>query len=217
MNIVIFLKYYLIYHHFYIKILEYQLSGGNIMLFLNDFAKLLKKLHDFIARKSNHMNDKVLHFLVLGFTGLIIFALTYPMFKHFDKKNNPKAMAAIYTFATTMVLTVAMAFILDVSNLIFIPFIFGFILFLFSYQIFKDLDKKDETSKITHYFVTTVIVCFAFSIEICQGFTETGNLEVADAIFGIAGYIMMFYILYIIVTLIKLIFYRKGSESKKDH
>lgn len=187
------------------------------MLFLNDFAKLLKKLHDFIARKSNHMNDKVLHFLVLGFTGLIIFALTYPMFKHFDKKNNPKAMAAIYTFATTMVLTVAMAFILDVSNLIIIPFIFGFILFLFSYQIFKDLDKKDETSKITHYFVTTVIVCFAFSIEICQGFTETGNLEVADAIFGIAGYIMMFYILYIIVTLIKLIFYRKGSESKKDH
>ena len=187
------------------------------MLFLNDFAKLLKKLHDFIARKSNHMNDKVLHFLVLGFTWLIIFALTYPMFKHFDKKNNPKAMAAIYTFATTMVLTVAMAFILDVSNLIFIPFIFGFIIFLFSYQIFKDLDKKDETSKITHYFVTTVIVCFAFSIEICQGFTETGNLEVADAIFGIAGYIMMFYILYIIVTLIKLIFYRKDSESKKDH
>ena len=187
------------------------------MVFLNDFAKLLKKLHDFIARKS-HMDDKVLHFLVLGFTGLVIFALTYPMFKYFDKKDNPKAMTAIYTFATTMVLTVAMAFILDISNLIFIPFIFGFIIFLFSYQIFKDLDKNDETAKMTHYFVTTLITCFALSIEICQGFTETGNMEVADALFGIAGYIVMYYIFYIIIAIFSFIFsHRKDSESKKDH
>lgn len=188
------------------------------MELLNDFAKLLKKLHDFIARKSNHMDDKVLHFLVLGFTGLVIFALTYPMFKHFDEKDNPKAMTAIYTFATTMVLTIAMAFILDVSNLIFIPFIFGFIIFIFSYQIFKDLDKNDETSKITHYFVTTIITSFAFSIEICQGFTETGNMEVADALFGIAGYIVMYYIFFIIIAIFNFIFsHRKDSESKKDH
>ena len=187
------------------------------MELLNDFAKLLKKLHDFIARKS-HMNDKFLHFLVLGFTGLIIFALTYPMFKHFDKKNNPTAIAAIYTICTTMVLTVAMAFILDVSNLIFVPFILGFIIFLFSYQVFKDLDKNDETSKMTHFFVTTIIISFAFSIEICQGFTETGNMEVADAVFGIVGYIVMYYILYIIVVIFNFVFsYRKDSKSKKDH
>ena len=182
--------------------------------FLYEFAKLLKKLHDFIERKSNHMDDKVLHFLVLGFTGLLIFALTYPMFKRLDKKNDSIAMAAVYTIATTAILTISMAFVLDVSEeLIGVPFIIGFTIFIFSYQIFKVLDRNEQAFRMTNYFTTTIIICFAIAIEVCQGRTKTGNMEVADALFGIAGYIVMYAIMHIIITLFKLIFRHKNSEA----
>ena len=183
--------------------------------FLYEFAKLLKKLHDFIERKSNHMDDKVLHFLVLGFTGLLIFALTYPMFKRLDKKNDSIAMAAVYTIATTAILTISMAFVLDVSEeLIGVPFIIGFTIFIFSYQIFKVLDRNEQAFRMTNYFTTTIIICFAIAIEVCQGRTKTGNMEVADALFGIAGYIVMYAIMYIIITIFKLIFRHNDSEQK---
>ena len=185
---------------------------------LYEFAKLLKKLHDFIVRNSNHLSDKALHFIVFGFAGILIFVLTYPMFKQFAKMGKSKTMAAIYTLATTVILTITMSFVLDVTqDFIFVPFIFGFMIFLFSHQIFKVLDKKDRTFRMTHYFTATIIIIFAFSLEICQGFTETGNMDVADALFGISGYIIMYYIMYIIITIFKFIFSRKEPESKKDH
>ena len=100
---------------------------------LYEFAKLLKKLHDFIVRNSNHLSDKALHFIVFGFAGLLIFVLTYPMFKRFYKMGKSKTMAAIYTLATTVILTITMSFVLDVTqDFIFVPFIFGFMIFLFS-------------------------------------------------------------------------------------
>ena len=188
--------------------------------FLYEFAKLLKKLHDFIARKCYRMDDKMLHFLVLGLTGMLIFALTYPMFKQFDKKNNSKAMAAVYTIATTAILTVSMAFVLDVDvsdELVFLPFIFGFVIFPSSYQIFKILDRKEQAFRMTNYFTLTMIICFAIAIEVCQGRTKTGNMEIADAIFGISGYIVMYLIMYVIISLFKLIFRRKNPKAKKDH
>ena len=182
--------------------------------FLYKFAKLLKKLHDFIARKSNHMDDKVLHFLVIGFTGLLIFALTYPMFKRLDKENDSIAMAVVYTIATTVILTISMAFVLDVSaKLVCVPFIFGFVIFPFSYQIFKVLDRNEQSFRMTNYFTSTMVVCFAIAIEVCQGCTKTGNMEFADALFGIAGYIVMYAIMYIIIMIFKLIFRHKNFEA----
>ena len=182
--------------------------------FLYAFASLLKKLHDFIARKSNHMDDKILHFLVLGFTGLLIFALTYPMFKRFDKKNDSKAMAVVYTISTTVILTISMAFVLDVSEeLVFVPFIFGFIIFPLSYKVFKILDKKEQSFRMTNYFTTTMIICFAIAIEVCQGRTKTGNMEVADAVFGIAGYIVFYLIMYGIISIFKFVFRHKNHEA----
>ena len=133
--------------------------------FLYEFAKLLKKLHDFIVRNSNHMDDKMLHFLVLGFTGIIIFAMTYPMFKRFDKKNNSIAMASVYTLATTAVLTLSMAFVLEVTpSLIFMPLAFGLILFPISYRIFRYLDRNEQAFRMTNYFTLTMIIIFAIAI-----------------------------------------------------
>ena len=187
--------------------------------FLYDFARLLKKLHDFISRHSNHMDDKMLHFLVLGFTGIIIFAMTYPLFKRFDKKNNSIAMASVYTLATTVILTISMAFVLEVTpTLVFLPLGFGLIIFPISYRIFKVLDHNEQAFRMTNYFTLTMIITFAIAIEICQGRTKTGSMEVADAIFGIIGYIVMYLILCIIITVFKFFLRRrKKAKAKKDH
>lgn len=181
--------------------------------FLYELARVLKKIHDFIARNSNHMDDKMLHFLVLGFTGIIIFAITYPMFKRLDKANNPIAMTILYTLATTVVLTISTAFILDVTPAIaLLPLIFGLAIFPLSYQIFKVLDKYEQAFRMTNLFTATMIILFAIAIEVCQGRTETGSVEVADALFGIAGYFVMYVIMRIIIAIFKLIFRKKKSK-----
>ncbi len=186
--------------------------------FLYNLARILKKLHDFIARNSNHMDDKTLHFLVLGFTGIIIFALTYPMFKRLDKENNSIAMAIVYTFATTVIMTISMAFVLEVTpSLVFLPLVFTLAIFPISYQVYRYLDKHEQAFRMTNYFTLSMIILFAIAIEICQGRTKTGNMEVADAIFGIAGYIVMYLIMYAIISIFKLIFRRKKTKAKKDH
>lgn len=181
--------------------------------FLFELARALKRIHDFIARHSHHINDKMLHFLVLGFTGMIIFAITYPMFKRFDKANNPIAMTTLYTFATTVTLTIATAFVVDVTQtMLLMPIIFGLAIFPTSYQIFKVLDKYEQAFRMTNLFTGTLIILFAFAIEVCQGRTKTGNVEVADAVFGILGYFVMYAIMYIIITIFKMIFRWKNSK-----
>ena len=181
--------------------------------FLYEFARVLKEIHDFIARHSNHMDDKMLHFLVLGFTGIIIFALTYPMFKRLDKANNSIAMAVLYTLATTVILSISTAFVLDVTpTMIFLPLVFGFVIFPISYLVFKYLDHYEQAFKMTNLFTATMIVLFAFAIEVCQGRTDTGSFEVADALFGIIGYFVMYIIMCIIIAIVQFIFRKKKTK-----
>ena len=46
----------------------------------------------------------------------------------------------------------------------------------------------------------------------------TGSMEIADAVFGIAGYICMYLVLYLVVALMKAISRkRKHPEAKKSH
>ena len=185
---------------------------------LMDIALFLKKIHDFIASITHHLNDKALHFLVLGFTGLIILGVTYPMFKLFDKRDNSFAMASVYTGTILVILAIAMAAVQYVTvEEILLLLLFGVIIFLVSYQIFKYLDRRNQALRITNFFTTTMIVIFAIGIEICQGMTKTGKMELADSLFGIAGYVIMYLVIYVIARIAKLLIRkRKNSKSKKD-
>ena len=181
---------------------------------LYDIAFFLKKIHDFIVTISRHMDDKALHFLVLGFTGLIILGVTYPMFKLFDKRNNSYAMASVYTGTILVILTISMAAVQEMTvEGILLLLVFAMIIFVISYRIFKHLDYKDQALRITNFFTTTMIIIFAIGIELCQGLTKTGSMEVADILFGIAGYTIMYLILYLIIRLVKLLV-RKRINSK---
>ena len=41
-------------------------------------------------------------------------------------------------------------------------------------------------------YVITVLVVFSFAIEIGQGFTGTGNMDLEDVISGLAGFMLLF-------------------------
>ena len=111
------------------------------------FTKLLYWLVSQIARWHDRileindsggffLNDKQLHFLVIGIIGLLMIFIVYPLFKWLAKRNHTMVVAWIYVFTMMIVLT--------------------------------------------------------FAIEIGQGYTHTGKMEMADVVYGLAGFLCMF-------------------------
>ncbi len=183
-----------------------------------EFTKILKQIHDIIVGAVN-MNDKALHFIVLGVAGMIILAFTFPMFKFFDIRNNAIGMTIAYTGVVLIVFLLAAGITQGItSTSVVVLLVIGASIFIVAYRIFKYLDVRDQALRITNFFTLTMVIIFAVAIELCQGLTKTGSMEIADAVFGIAGYISMYLVLCLVVALIKAIIRkRKNSEEKKGH
>jgi len=62
------------------------------------------------------------------------------------------------------------------------------------YPLFKFLAKHDHEMVIAWIYVFTVIIVITFAIEIGQKITQTGNMEFADIVYGIVGFLVMFLI-----------------------
>ena len=62
------------------------------------------------------------------------------------------------------------------------------------YPLFKYLAKKNKEIVIAWIYVFTVIIVITFAIEIGQKITGTGNMEFADIMFGLVGFLVMFVI-----------------------
>ena len=60
------------------------------------------------------------------------------------------------------------------------------------YPLFKYLAKHDHEMVIAWIYVFTVIIVITFAIEIGQKITNTGNMEFADILYGIVGFLAMF-------------------------
>lgn len=68
----------------------------------------------------------------------------------------------------------------------------GMAMVLVIYPLFKWLARRRHEMVITWIYVFTLIVVITFAIEIGQGITGTGNMEFADIMFGLVGFIAMF-------------------------
>ena len=73
-------------------------------------------------------------------------------------------------------------------------------------------------------YVFTLIIVITFAIEIGQKVTNTGNMEFADIVFGVVGFIVMFFIFAVIreiykgiVSLIRDVAHQDQNRSKKRH
>ena len=70
--------------------------------------------------------------------------------------------------------------------------VLGMAMLFVIYPLFKYLAKKKKELVIAWIYVFTVIVVITFAIEIGQKITNTGNMEFADIMFGIVGFLAMF-------------------------
>ena len=87
------------------------------------------------------------------------------------------------------------------------------------YPLFKYLAKRNHEMVIAWIYVFTVIVVITFAIEIGQKITNTGNMEFADIMFGLVGFIAMFLVFLAVrgvyLLILKLIkYWRKSKQGK---
>ena len=86
------------------------------------------------------------------------------------------------------------------------------------YPLFKYLARKHREMVIAWIYVFTVLIGITFAIEIGQKITNTGHMEFADILYGIVGFLTMFFLFCIlrgIWNLIKrLIRYWKKHRGK---
>ena len=69
----------------------------------------------------------------------------------------------------------------------------GMGLLLVIYPLFLALSKRHVLT-IAWIYVFTVMVVLSFAIEIGQGITNTGNMDLEDVISGLAGFMRLFFI-----------------------
>lgn len=82
------------------------------------------------------------------------------------------------------------------------------------YPIFKWLAKHDHVMVIAWIYVFTLIIVITFAIEIGQKVTNTGNMEFADIMMGIFGFIVMFFVFAVVREICKLIRGLKKQEEE---
>ena len=73
------------------------------------------------------------------------------------------------------------------------------------YPVFKWLAKHNHVMVIAWIYVFTLILVITFAIEIGQKVTNTGAMEFADIVFGVVGFIVMFFFFSIIREIYHLI------------
>lgn len=83
--------------------------------------------------------------------------------------------------------------------------VLGMALIFAVHPVFQWLAKKGHVMVISWIYVTTLIVVLTFAIEIGQKVTGTGSMEFADIVFGMAGFLVMFFAFAAIRAAIKLI------------
>ena len=74
----------------------------------------------------------------------------------------------------------------------------GMLLVFLIHPLFLSLSKSGHTMVITWLYVFTVILVLTFAIEIGQGYSGNGNMEAADIVSGIQGFLLMFLVFIVI-------------------
>lgn len=95
--------------------------------------------------------------------------------------------------------------------------LFGMFLVLVVYPVFRYLAKRGHYLTLSSIYAFTLVVVVTFAIEIGQKITHTGSMEFADVMFGVTGFLAMYFVFAFVVGIIKVIlglFKRKGTEKE---
>lgn len=95
----------------------------------------------------------------------------------------------------------------------------GIAILLVIYPLFKAL-SENHVLVIAWIYVFTVMVVVTFAIEIGQGITHTGRMEMEDIVYGLAGFMAMFLVFAviraIILGIVKLVKMAMGADEDED-
>ena len=100
-------------------------------------------------------------------------------------------------------------YIMDLNNTWDVPFsdkdlhflvlgLLGLGMIFVIYPLFQYLARQKKIMTIAWIYVTTVMIVITFAIEIGQKVTNTGHMEFADIMYGLVGYMVMFFIFLVI-------------------
>lgn len=95
--------------------------------------------------------------------------------------------------------------------------IFGIGFFFFTHAVFKWLSKYSITL-ISFIYTFTVLLVIVFAIEIQQKITNRGNMEFEDAVIGLWGFLVIFFLYigcYFLVISLKKLFQRNKRNASK--
>ncbi len=76
--------------------------------------------------------------------------------------------------------------------------VFGLLGIFIIYPIFKALANSGHTMIIAWLYVFTCLIVVSFAIELGQWYSGSGIVELADVIYGLAGFLIMFAIFAVI-------------------
>lgn len=94
--------------------------------------------------------------------------------------------------------------------------ILGMALLLVIYPLFKALSRHHVLA-IAWIYVFTVMVVVTFAIEIGQGITHTGNMEMEDIVSGLAGFMFLFIIFAVLrAVVLGIVHLIKGFTDRDD-
>lgn len=94
--------------------------------------------------------------------------------------------------------------------------IIGMVAFFFVYIFFKLLEKiKWSTAIFSFIYTFTMMVVLVFAIELQQGITNRGNMEFADAVVGLWGFLVFFLGYAVIALFIYFIFHFSKRRNGK--
>ena len=93
----------------------------------------------------------------------------------------------------------------------------GMLLIFLIYPLFRHLARTNHVMVISWIYVFTLILVITFAIEIGQRLTKTGDMEFADIVFGVGGFIVMFAVFALIraafLGILRLIRNRKAART----
>lgn len=112
--------------------------------FLYWAVELVAKIHNYLMQLNNtyetSFSDKELHFLVIGFLGMGMIFVIYPLFKFLAKHDHEMVIAWIYVFTVVIVITFAIEIgqkITKTGNMEFADILYGIVGFSVMFLVFS--------------------------------------------------------------------------------
>ena len=98
--------------------------------------------------------------------------------------------------------------------------VLGLLLIFLIHPLFRHLAKTNHVMIISWIYVFTLILVITFAVEIGQRLSGTGDMEFADIVFGIGGFIVMFAVFAVIRAIVigiaRLIRHRRAANASMN-